>query len=770
MMDRNFYIRILDLLHYDHLPEHYHELSMKFDHILALVLYCDYSQLCTDFSASFRKKNVFETLKSVKHRNSNYFWFSKSLRETVELFGNSGYYKKEKDDILERGDGASGPFYCGMNQLMVMDSFCIRLSSPTSTSRKLSVAMKFGGDDGIIIQFKNDIGVVNEYLCGFCCTLSDYVEESETLFFGGFAPIHIESVRIRRTSENFKKYCAALYYLDSILSGAVVKIDEQSKKENFEIISQILSYRLGENVKLLPQYIKQTVDAFMNSKSQIIVNLADIYDHSDKNVVKLLMYEIVPKKYSNNDYFASSQHEELNENLLKPLIFDQFRNVKTVTIITTNAKNNTSFPLSLFALLPIITKLKKVIIEAIVYDPFAVPQSGVQKQTWISSLYSSSLFGSIKAAFLKKNYMIEYTSARTVTLSQKHSFVIIHKSEQTEVTQVKKKIAQRDDFYVTAFSDKKRKKLKMQDMGTHLFHYTKIDQNTTNEYGLHALHYAAKYGQIETIKSLIEKKIDINIKDDDGFHALHFAAWKGHTETVKFLLYQGVDMNVKANIESHALHFAAENGHTETVKFLLDRGVDMNVEDNEEWHALHYAAWNGHTEMVKFLLDRGVDINVKDNKGKQALHHAACYGHTETVKFLLDRGVDINVKNNNGYHALHYAARGGHTEIVKFLLDGGVDMNVKDGEGWHALHYAARDGHTETVKFLLDRGVDINVKDDKGWHVLHYAAWIGHTEVVKFLLDRGVDMNVKDNNGNRAVDYAEMNSHSQIVQLLTTRK
>eukprot|EP01083_Nonionella_stella_P120495 361118_1 len=65
---------------------------LKFHHLLSLLLYTDYSKLCTAFSSSFRALSPYEPISSIKQRNSNYWWMSKSLRETVQLFG----YKKEK--------------------------------------------------------------------------------------------------------------------------------------------------------------------------------------------------------------------------------------------------------------------------------------------------------------------------------------------------------------------------------------------------------------------------------------------------------------------------------------------------------------------------------------------------------------------------------------------------------------------------------------------------------------------------------------------------
>eukprot|EP01084_Bolivina_argentea_P136621 240611_1 len=60
---------------------------LTFSHLLCLVFYCDYSDLCSHFSGTFRKKNKFETLDSIKKRNSKYYFFSKILREVVECYG-----------------------------------------------------------------------------------------------------------------------------------------------------------------------------------------------------------------------------------------------------------------------------------------------------------------------------------------------------------------------------------------------------------------------------------------------------------------------------------------------------------------------------------------------------------------------------------------------------------------------------------------------------------------------------------------------------------
>ena len=60
------------------------------EHIYAIILYCDFSALCTAFSGTFRKSRPFESLDSIKKRNREYSIWSRLLRETVEYFGQRG--------------------------------------------------------------------------------------------------------------------------------------------------------------------------------------------------------------------------------------------------------------------------------------------------------------------------------------------------------------------------------------------------------------------------------------------------------------------------------------------------------------------------------------------------------------------------------------------------------------------------------------------------------------------------------------------------------
>lgn len=64
--------------------------------------------------------------------------------------------------------------------------------------------------------------------------------------------------------------------------------------------------------------------------------------------------------------------------------------------------------------------------------------------------------------------------------------------------------------------------------------------NETQDQGWDALHLAVRYGQPDTISTLLEYGIDINA-DNHGWTALHLAALNGHTDIASILLNKGAD-------------------------------------------------------------------------------------------------------------------------------------------------------------------------------------------------------------------------------------
>lgn len=100
--------------------------------------------------------------------------------------------------------------------------------------------------------------------------------------------------------------------------------------------------------------------------------------------------------------------------------------------------------------------------------------------------------------------------------------------------------------------------------------------------------------------------------DADKAEALSAAARKGDADAVKRLLDAGVDVNTKFRYDRTALSFAADRGNVEVVALLLERGADINARDTfYKATPLTWAVFPAmertphHTEVVRLLLNKG---------------------------------------------------------------------------------------------------------------------------------------------------------------------
>ena len=240
-----------------------------------------------------------------------------------------------------------------------------------------------------------------------------------------------------------------------------------------------------------------------------------------------------------------------------------------------------------------------------------------------------------------------------------------------------------------------------------------------------------------------------------GLTALIFAARQGDIESVRNLLEAGANVNQVSEYGWSPLLTATKNGHYKLATFLLDRGADVNLANKGGWTPLYLATDNrnieggdyptrkpdmDHLDFIKTLLARGANVNVraKDSTetrtifthqwlyedGATPFLRAAQSSDLPLMKLLLERGADPKIPTANNDTALHVAAGIGwvegvtfewgkkeNVETVKMLLDLGVDPNVVDGDGRTALHGAAHKGRNEVVQLLVDHGAKLDARD-----------------------------------------------------------
>ena len=318
----------------------------------------------------------------------------------------------------------------------------------------------------------------------------------------------------------------------------------------------------------------------------------------------------------------------------------------------------------------------------------------------------------------------------------------------------------------------------------------KGDIKTQELGGNKALIDAVISGNVDTVKTLVDKGVYVNVADADGNTALMLACAKGQLEIAKILLNnKRIDVGMTNGNKDTALLLAAQNGHVDIVNELIINGAGINATNSQNCTPLIVAARDGHDKVVEALLKvKNIAINTQSSNGDSALMLAVQNGHTAIVKTLLDNKADINLKNAAGSTALMIAVSRGDSDIkkdasakevantkddltmVEALLAKGADVNAKNSKGKTALMIAASKGNIDIVKALLGKGADLELKDSENRTALFKACAKGHADIVKLLIDKGADILAKNSEGNNALHAAASNGYTEVVKLLLDSK
>jgi ankyrin repeat protein len=264
--------------------------------------------------------------------------------------------------------------------------------------------------------------------------------------------------------------------------------------------------------------------------------------------------------------------------------------------------------------------------------------------------------------------------------------------------------------------------------------------------GLTALVLAAREGDLESAKLLLEAGADVNQTTEYGWTPLLTATNNRHYKLAEYLIEHGADVNRANKGKWTPLYLATDNrnieggdfpvpkpdmDHLEYIKFLLDHGADPNAQakDNTLTRTIFTMQWfieagatpfvraaqSSDLELMKLLLSHGADPFIRTEHGDTALTAASGVGwvdgvtyehsakeNVETVKFLLGLGLDPNAANEDGRTSLMVAAAKGRTEVIQLLVDHGAKLDTRDrgsrdtdtlvskiaGHTWEALDYA----------------------------------------------------------------------------------
>jgi ankyrin repeat protein len=88
------------------------------------------------------------------------------------------------------------------------------------------------------------------------------------------------------------------------------------------------------------------------------------------------------------------------------------------------------------------------------------------------------------------------------------------------------------------------------------------------------IHEAARNGNLNEVKALLNQGVPVNSRDDYGRTPLHAAAYNGRLNVVQELLKRGARVNPRSVIGATPLHWATNKGHSRVVHALIKAGAN----------------------------------------------------------------------------------------------------------------------------------------------------------------------------------------------------
>ncbi|PVD49314.1 hypothetical protein DC498_25675 [Terrimonas sp.] len=326
--------------------------------------------------------------------------------------------------------------------------------------------------------------------------------------------------------------------------------------------------------------------------------------------------------------------------------------------------------------------------------------------------------------------------------------------------------------------------------------------------GSTAFDYAARSGNIELMKTLLQKGVKptnnalLMAAQGTRSGANGIALYKYLVEEVKL---KPTAVNTNGQTVLHAL--VRRPNQAEIIQYFLGKAVDVNKADNDGNTAFMNAVSGRDAALIELLLSKVKNINAVNTKGESALTAAVKSSSAETVTLLLDKGADINVKDKDGNNLAYYlvqsyrpqaggrgpggegsapgggqrpggeGAPGGEnrqadgarpgdeqkddfTEKLKIFQTKGLNLSAPQQDGNTLYHLAVAKGDMGLLKKIAELKADINAKNKEGVTALHKAAMISKNDaILKYLLSLGAKKDITTEFEETAYDLAKENDY-----------
>jgi ankyrin repeat protein len=323
------------------------------------------------------------------------------------------------------------------------------------------------------------------------------------------------------------------------------------------------------------------------------------------------------------------------------------------------------------------------------------------------------------------------------------------------------------------------------------FNAEEINPPVSSKGGMTALLHAARQGNIDAAKALLDGGADINkVQKGDDTSPLLTAIINGEFDMAMLLIERGADVNLAASNNGVAPLWAAENTawqprtrfpqpqqmelqkatYLDVMHALLEKGADVNHRiASHPWYLVYTGCGNRNCGLA-------------DTSGSTAFWRAAYGTDLAARKLLIAYGADPDSPTIAPRQQIR---RGGDAPGGQPQGAGGAIMPTADkgmdkydappipygGPGAYAIHAAAGveygegfagnahrhapDAWLSVMKYLVEElHADVNLRDNDGYTPLHHAAARGDNEMIMYLVSKGADVKAVARSGQTTVDMA----------------
>eukprot|EP01083_Nonionella_stella_P111934 328682_1 len=229
---------------------HYPLLSLQ--HILALMIWCNYNTLQYKFSETFRE------FESMNHVDFEFYHFGMYLKSAVHEHGTR---------IM---DGHIDKFYRGLDKSLVFSETAIQINGPFSTTSRRDVAVNFA-NGGMVIEMCDQLGFNKYFSVGW---LSAYSFESEYLFMDNEYPLTVSNITSAVTGSQYTFVLTALSLCKKLITHQPIATQDMCIYSDSHTMGKIWKYIFSSKTPptYFDQYSEYLIESFCENQTQIIID------------------------------------------------------------------------------------------------------------------------------------------------------------------------------------------------------------------------------------------------------------------------------------------------------------------------------------------------------------------------------------------------------------------------------------------------------------------------------------------------------------------